>query len=318
MTATATVPPLPVIGGADKIAFIRENDIWTVNVDGDQLKQWTDDGGEKTNLQWMPDGDTLLYTSGSTIRTVNIATNVTDIFATFSNPIKDFRISPSGKQLAISLNGELFIVPFTDPQKIREARTRDQLNALKTCAYTSFAVSGIRWSEDETRVAIKLLIPINSLQVDAIRLLELKSCTAILSADFPAARFEMGGDNELRRNIGAYDWDGSQLFLLSNAFRNENFGYIYKYDLATFRRTEYRPVDNSCCYRAPAWSPDKNYVLFFFQDVRLAPAGTTVMYYVPLGDLESGARLKPFPFPTDFFSKRLDDPIAVLRPERKP
>ena len=54
---TEVTPPLALVpGGADKIAFVANGDIWLMNVDGSDLKQLTSDGGAKTDLQWLQDG----------------------------------------------------------------------------------------------------------------------------------------------------------------------------------------------------------------------------------------------------------------------
>ena len=58
------------IGGADLIAFLNNNDIWVMGVDGSNLTQVTTDEGEKNDLQWSPDGDSLFYISGKCIQSV--------------------------------------------------------------------------------------------------------------------------------------------------------------------------------------------------------------------------------------------------------
>ncbi|OQX63568.1 MAG: hypothetical protein B5M51_04930, partial [Anaerolinea sp. 4484_236] len=112
-TPVPTVPALPVIGGADKIAFIRNNDIWMMNVDGSDLLQLTNDNAQKSKLQWLPDGKTLIYVVGTCIKTVDVEENVEDVVTCIEQAeyFDAIQISPSGEQIAISMNRELFILP---------------------------------------------------------------------------------------------------------------------------------------------------------------------------------------------------------------
>ncbi len=68
-TATAesivqvTPTPAPmVLGGADKIAFLAQNDIWIANVDGSDLQRLTVDEKPKADLAWTSDGKELYFT----------------------------------------------------------------------------------------------------------------------------------------------------------------------------------------------------------------------------------------------------------------
>ena len=74
---------MPVLGGADKIAFVANNELWLMNVDGSDLKQLTTDGGAKSDLQWLPDGENIIFISGKTIKFYNINTDVVDTLTTF-------------------------------------------------------------------------------------------------------------------------------------------------------------------------------------------------------------------------------------------
>jgi Tol biopolymer transport system component len=55
--------PPPVLGGADKIAYLDANDIWVANLDGSGLIRLTHDGQVKNNLQWSPDGQAVTFIS---------------------------------------------------------------------------------------------------------------------------------------------------------------------------------------------------------------------------------------------------------------
>ena len=62
------IPPSLVLGGADKIAFLHENEIWIANLDGTRAERLTEDGLEKERLQWTPDGQYLLYWNNGMLR----------------------------------------------------------------------------------------------------------------------------------------------------------------------------------------------------------------------------------------------------------
>ena len=81
---TAAIPSLPVLGGADKIAFVANNEIWAMNVDGSGLEQLTVDGGVKNDLQWLPDGENIVFISGLTIKYYNIKEGVVEYTHQFS------------------------------------------------------------------------------------------------------------------------------------------------------------------------------------------------------------------------------------------
>ncbi len=64
------------IGGVDKVAFVANNEIWVMNIDGTDLKQITNDRFMKTDLQWIPGTDNeIVYISGKNIGIVNAETS---------------------------------------------------------------------------------------------------------------------------------------------------------------------------------------------------------------------------------------------------
>jgi hypothetical protein len=181
-TEEATAPPapkFPVIGGADKIAFLRNNDIWVMNVDGSDAVPVTNDGAAKFNLQWLNDGKTLLYMSGKTVKTVDIETlREENIFNYISAEyFESFRVSPDGTQAALTINRELFVIPF-DRQALAGISRKSQLLDLNGCIfYDELAVKGALWSDDGKRLAIKYLAPSGNLRVDTIRIIDIGRVT---------------------------------------------------------------------------------------------------------------------------------------------
>ncbi len=74
------------------------------------------------------------------------------------------------------------------------------------------------------------------------------------------------------------------------------------------------PVDDACCYRDPRWSPDGQYVLFLFQDIRQAPDIENQLYFVSVEDLLSGQPGTPIPLPLQVFYSPFEQPGPAFRP----
>ena len=312
VTETPSVPAIPVIGGADKIAFIRKNDIWMMNVDASDPKQLTTDGVEKFNLQWLPDGNTLLYMSGKTVKTVEIESLREEIIFNFISAeyFESFSVSPDGTQAALVINRELFVVPF-DLEKLRSAGKKGALLDMKGCLfYNELAVKGAKWSDDGTRLAVKYIANVNGKFADAIRIMDIQKCSDLPPAridDFPNGRFKFPND------IVNYDYDGDLLFFINSNRRNGGFGDLVFYNSSTHKFEAAAPYEGNCCYRDATFSPDGTYVIFAFQDIRLGGESPTNLYYLPADTLSQSRTLEPMPLPEGFFS-RTDAPMPALRP----
>lgn len=321
-TDTPSAPSLPVTGGADKVAFLNNNNIWIMNVDGSDLKSLTNDKTEKFNLQWLPDGRTILFITGKTVKTIDIDTKEESIVTSFgaSDYFESFRISPNGKQVAISLARELHVVDF-DLDQIKKATTKDDLLAMNGCLhYTSEEVEDIRWSKDGKKLAIKFAASTIKNLEDYIRIIDIQFCkdSRPLTVDeFPGGWFDFFTDD-----IISFDWNGNNreggnsLFIMNSDKRNDGFGRLGIYNNATYSFWEIAPIDGICCYRDAVFSPDGSHVLFAFQDIRLGELGSIEFYYQPYASLEANSSFIPLPLPDGFFGKRTDSPSPVLRPAK--
>ncbi|HND47252.1 MAG TPA: WD40 repeat domain-containing serine/threonine protein kinase [Anaerolineales bacterium] len=316
ITATVEVPPtenvpsLPLMGGADKIAFIKNNDIWVMNVDGSELKQHTNDGLPKFNLQWMPDGKNLLYMTGKTVKTVNIDTEVEEVLMNFVSAeyFEGFSVSPNGKQAAISINRELFIVPF-EIETLRAATRKSALLEMKGCFYNDLGIKELQWSDDSTKLAVEFIANSNGSFADAIRVYDVQDCEKISNSkidEFPAGRFQFSGD------LSSFDWDGDLLFFLTSNTRNGGFGDLALYNIFTHKAEKAAPYESNCCYRDAAFSPDGTQVIFAFQDIRLAGNSPINLYIIPADSISTPRKLEPI-LPMDFFTKRDEAPQPVMR-----
>ncbi|MBL8064065.1 MAG: serine/threonine-protein kinase [Anaerolineales bacterium] len=314
---TATVAPssgLPIVGGADKLAFLRNNDLWVMNMDTTEPKQLTRDGVAKFNLQWLPgDGDNLIYMTGKTVKKVNIETGTEETIFNFLSAeyFEAFRVSPDGKQVAIAVNRELHVVPF-DLEKLANADRKSELIDMDGCLfYNDLAIKDVRWSDDGTKLSIKYIANLNSKFADAIRIMDITRCNSLPPGridDFPAGKFSFAND------IINFDWDGDLLFIFNSDVRNDGFGDLMFYNAATQKPEKVAPFENNCCYRDAAFSPDGTFVIFAFQDIRLGSGSPINLYLVTTDSLSQPRTLDPLPLPEGFFTKNGDKPMPVMRP----
>ncbi len=306
-------PQVPLIGGADKVAFLRNNDIWIMNVDGSELRSVTNDARAKSNLEWLPDGKTILYVTGKTVKTVNIEDLREEILTSFASAeyFDGFRVSPDGQQVAVSVNRELHVVPF-DIGAFAANTTKADLLAMNGCLfYNDIGVKDVWWSKDGQKLAIEFSAPSGANVADTIRILDIHLCKTsepIRQDEFPAARFEFP------LQIVTLNWDGNQLFALNSNIRNDGFGNLVIYNTFTHKAETVAPVDGKCCYRDAAFSPDGTYIIFAFQDYNLGIESPIVFYYIPTGSLNTEGALEPVPLPDKFFTRRNDAPLPVFRP----
>ena len=88
------------------------------------------------------------------------------------------------------------------------------------------------------------------------------------------------------------------------------------YNSFTHKGEVLAPFEGNCCYRDATFSPDGTYVIFAFQDIRLANNPIS-LYYVPIDALTTGGTLTPLKLPENFFNKRDDAPMPAFRPAQK-
>ncbi|MGZ6346982.1 MAG: protein kinase domain-containing protein [Anaerolineales bacterium] len=313
-----TVQSKSIIGGADLIAFLNNNDIHVIDVDGSNLTQITKDGGVKNDLQWSPDGKSLFYISGLCIHSVSVPggedTQITCFPA--ATYLEAFEISPDGNQVAISLNRVLYVVPF-DLAVISKARTWSQLRDMKGC-YTYNTnqnlapPKSVRWSRDGKNLAINTNSVDSGKRVDLISIFNISSCdsTSPYAWDnFPASRFTMNGYSS-NPVIPSFSWDGNTLFTLNSKVRYD-LGYLYAYNTETKKGVNLDPLQTACCYTAARFSPDGSYLLFIYQSINNAK---TQLYYVSYGTIGTGITYTPLTLPDGFFSTLTDHLDATIRP----
>jgi len=326
VTDTPSAPKLPVLGGSDKIAFVANNEIWLMNVDGSDIRQLTSDGGAKNDLQWLPDGNTILFLTGKNVKYYDITSDSVNTLTSFTAAVSldAFQVSHDGKQVMIAMSNEIFVVPF-DFERMKTARSRRDLLAMEDACITpvektksALAVREARWSADDKLVAwlykgVDVIDP--SLQAEQVSVFDVTACKPELIDlidTFPGTRFNPVGYQT--RTIPDFDWDGFSEFTFNTSRRNDGWGEFYIYNYLSHKPTLVYPINNVCCYRDIHWSPDGTYLLFSFQDLSLGAQAQNLLYYVPAGELETGANFKPLPLPEGFFRNPKEGSQGALRP----
>jgi len=325
-TPTQAAPAVPKIGGADKIVLVANNELWLMNVDGSDPKQLTTDGATKNDLQWLPDGQTILFLSGKTVKFYKITTDTVDTLTTFPSAVSldAFQVSHDGKQVMIAMSNEIFVVPF-DFETMKNIRTRGNLFGMEGACIlptgktnAALAVREARWSADDKLVAWLyngVDAAGSSIQAEQVSVFNIQDCkpeTIDLIDNFPGSRFSPVGFQT--RIMPDFDWDGLTQFAFNTSRRNNGWGEFYIYNYENHKATLLHPIDNKCCYRDARWSPDGTYLLFAFQDIGLGAEAVSLLYYVPVGELNTGANFKPIPLPEGFFKNPKEAPQPALRP----
>lgn len=306
---------------APRLAFIANGDIWVVNLDGSTLKQLTTDGGDKTALRWLPDGRTVSYITGLCIKTVDSLTaeGQTLTCLNYAPSVDGFEVSPDGTYFAISAEGKLHI-GYYDPANLTAVKSRRDLEVSATCMlYSQNYVESARWSSDGERLAVEVQIPLNGLKADTIRLFDFAcgNSTPRKLEEFPGTWFTLPA-YEKKPELQNFGWDSDVLFAFTDEVRNEGFGNVYVYNTNLKRPPKqlFPLTGGACCYRDPQWSPDGKTLVFVFQDIATGANSATELYYIPYGEIGTGASATRIPLPDGFFQDAREKPQPVMAPQQ--
>jgi len=313
-TATAGTTMSSIPGGADKVAFLVGNQLYLMDVDGNNLIQVRTDNSVKTDLHWIPDGR-LTYISRNCVYILDVdILQAQQVMCFISNEVLEgFKVSPDGKLVAISIQRTLNILPF-DLEALKDVDTRFSLLALEeNCFYNQYAFREVLWSKIGTQLAAHV-VDTELVSSDQVFLLnvDIPKCVTVgpvRLAKIPGTRIDF--NKESNKRITSYDWDGGHLFLLNDSIRNDGFGDLYLYDSQTREAEKINPINGTCCYRDARWSPDKNYIFFVFQRY-----GTTDIefYYIPYAELGKSDDWALIPNVDTLFSTAREKPQPALRP----
>lgn len=317
VTDTPAAPVIPALGGADKIALVANSEIHLMNVDGKDLRQITTDGGEKRDLQWTPDGRNLIFISGFTVKYYDIEADTIHILTEFpsASSLNAFRVSPDGTQVMITLNNEIFVVPFSF-DGFKDIDRKSDLLALKFCidprggTEAAARIREVRWSSDGKQVAW-----LYRLANDVISVYDISQCNPTVLNDlysFPSSLFTPPNFNQ--GTLPDFDWNGDDLFVFNTIKRFETWGDLHMFNKNGKPIPLLNPVNKKCCYRDARWSPDGRFLFFAFQEEIPGQTAPTLFYYVSYSDVIAGANLQPIPLPPDLFQDPKEAPQPALRP----
>ena len=228
-----------------------------------------------------------------------------------------FRVSPDGKQAAISLDHRLYVVPF-DPQTLAGIRDAAGLVALNGClTYAAVAAKSASWSRDGQKLAVLYSLgqPDGRL-ADTVRVIDIRQCNAAqtsILAEFPNKNFIPEGyvDND---TLPSVSWNGDSLLVFNTLKRNEGFGHLYTYDLSNGQENKINPIQGLCCYRDARLSPDGHFIVFAFQDFSKGADSKTFVYFIPFDQVAADTAFEPLKLPADFLSDPRNRPQFALRP----
>ncbi|RMF42953.1 MAG: hypothetical protein D6755_10870 [Anaerolineae bacterium] len=306
------------IGGADKLALLRDDEIWIFDLDGSNGKRLTTGTEEKKYLRWSPDGNYVLYQTDQCLKAVNIVTANTLSLGCYDA----VGISADGRKIAVR-DDVLFpdglhrplaaIVPY-NMKALQAFSAFTDLSLLGACDFDVLA-DMYRWSPDGTRMAVLAETSAHGRKEQAVQVFELGGCgePSNLISTFPGTHFSLRGYSEDISTPLLYDfaWDGGSLFAINGNVR-DGFGDLVLFDLQTAHETLLDPLHKDCCYRDMRWSPDGTYFLFATE----APGRNIELYYVPFTNLSGESTLAPINLPESFFVHT--DPRKRLYPALRP
>ncbi|MBI3244139.1 MAG: serine/threonine-protein kinase [Chloroflexi bacterium] len=304
---------------APRVAFIANGDLWMINLDGENLTQLTKDGGQKASPRWLPDGRMLAFITGLCVKTVDVLTleSNTLICLNYAASVDSFEVSPDGQYFALSVEGKLHIGNY-DPAAFQLIRSRNDMESAATCMlYSQNYVESASWSSDGKKLAVEVQIPLSGLKADTLRVFDF-ACgnnAPRKLEEFPGTWFSMPAYKN-QPELQGWGWDSDVLFAFVDNVRNEGFGNIYVYNTSNKRpaRQIFPIAGGRCCYRDPQWSPDGSTLLFAFQDIEAGANSVTGLYYIPYGQVGTGASATKIPLPDNFFSDPRQKPQLVMAP----
>jgi hypothetical protein len=320
--SSPTLPPPPIVlGGADKLAFLNDSQIWISNLDGSGLQQLTDDATVKANLQWTQDGQAVLFTSAGCIYSADLESQQFSTLTCFESTvtIRVLRISPDGTQIAIGLStGNLYVADYARVIELRRNSSTSDLQEISTCTsgalyHTNDQLKAVRWSQDGTRLAVLLSPGSLSGNGDLVRILRVDACqpgTLLVAEILPTYFLFTLPGYYTDPSLSSLDWNGDNLLLWTGSAGPDDFGTLQLYDLSRVDSQALEPLGGQCCYREAQYSPDDSYLLFAYQP---EAGGEVALYYLPLANPQSSTTPRPLAFPADFLTNPLAGLQAALR-----
>jgi len=318
--ASTSLSQLP-LGKADKLAFLKNSEIWVSDLDGSNLAQLTTDSLKKSHLRWSPDGQSIIYTSQNCLNMVGLQTKqVLTITCVSGIPsITAFDISENGQEVALGLpQSDLYILPFSQLFHLRQNSLPEDLPALVECSYyapfnTGETLKSVNWSGSDDRLAVLVSKQVDGIDRDEVNIYDFSQCTSspplvkeILPTHF---LFTLRGYFD-HPEISGLAWNGDDQLLLNGFLNNDGFGDLQLFNLENNQNKEIHPK-GACCYRDVHWSPDGKYLFFSFQP---ESGGDISLYYAPYSEQDKpGTAMTALALPDGFLGSTLDALHPALR-----
>jgi serine/threonine protein kinase len=319
-TVTGSAQTPIVLGKADKLAFVKNSDIWASNLDGNDLVQLTSDGDNKSNLHWTPDGQSVIYISGSCINLVGLNTKEVITLTCFSGvpSISAFAISPDGQQVALGLDqSKLYLLPYAQLFNLHQKSLPADVQSLAQCSYyapynTGNVLKAAAWSLANNRLAMLLSTMVDGTYRDEVSVVDFNQCSAapLLVKDILPTHFlfTLRGYYD-HPEITGLSWNGNDQLLL-NGYVKEGFGDLQLYNLTQDQSQELAP-NGACCYRDAHWSPDGSYLFYSYQP---EPGGEVSLFYTPASSLsQPGETMASLALPAGFLAGNQESLQPSLR-----
>jgi len=309
------------LGQADKLAFLKDANIWVSNLDGSNLVQLTMDGSKKSHLHWSPDGQSIIYTSDNCLNMVGLLTKQVLTLTCISGlpSITAFDISPDGQNVALGLaQSDLYLLPYSQLFHLQQNSLTEDLPALAQCSYyapynVGNTLKAVNWSRTDNRLAVLVSKPVDGINRDEISILDFSQCAAspmpvkeILPTYF---LFTLRGYFD-HPEISGLSWNGNDQILLNGYLHNDGFGDLQLFSLDQNQTKDIIP-NGTCCYRDVHWSPDGTYLFYSYQP---ESGGEISLYYVPYSELnQPGSTMTALTLPAGFLASNLESLQPALR-----
>ncbi len=317
---TESTPPAPVLGQADKLAFLNGSNIWVSNLDGSDLVRLTTDGTKKSHLHWSPDGLSVMYISDNCLNMVDLETIKPRTLTCFSGvtAINAFDISPDGQDIALGLaQSDLYLFPYMQLFNLRPESLPEDLLSLAQCSYYSpyhveTTIKAVNWSLTDDQLALLVSRPVDGVDRDEINIMDFSQCSPapVLVKDILPSYFlfTMRGyyDHSV---ISGLSWSQDNQLLMNGHLNEGGFGDLQLYNLAQNRSQVIVP-NGSCCYRDAFWSPDGTYLFYTFQP---EDGGEVSLFYAPYSEINQPGGGINVPLPAGFFASSIESLQPALR-----
>jgi serine/threonine protein kinase len=317
----SSTPTSLTLGKADKLAFLQESNIWVSDLDGSNLTRLTTDGTKKSNLNWSPDGQSVLYTTDNCLNVVGLQTMQILTLSCISgvSSINTFDISPDGQDVALGLNqSDLYLFPYSNLFNLRRDSLLQDLPSLALCSYyapyrTEDALKDVNWSLDADRLAVLLAKPTDGTTRDEIQVLDFSQCNPspqLVNEILPTYfLFTLRGYFD-HPEISGLSWNADNQLLLNGYLNNSGFGDLQLYNLNQGQGQEIAP-NGSCCYRDIHWSPDGTYLFYTYQP---ESGGEISLHYAPVSQLDQpGSAMTSLVLPPGFITSGIESLQPALR-----